>query len=464
MKFERRNENLLFERLALIIISVLVFLTMYYYDNQTMFVEAINNMHRIAEGKWYYILNGWAAIPYGVILQGITCVWAVPVFILSEMEIVSVTSIGARLWYKLFMLLFLILSTKEFGELASKMGIVSGKRIVWLKLFFLSSLLVVLPAVHVAQIDIVYLYFILKGITFYLNDDHYKFLICFMIAIPGKYIPLFIFLPLVLLREKRYWYIIRDVVVGCALCVVDRAMQSIGYRVESRLGIDLAAEIMQNNTMQQCFDELLGSDINIFGEPISLVFCAFLVLCLWCYQQKSVERNKLAIWVSFMGFSILFALGVSTPYWIIVLIPFEILLIFINYSNFYLLFPLETFFSLAYVYVYVLRIPWIFGSFDTFDFLLFKLIPGYEQSIHGSIADFIKLRGLDGYGGVAVAVLVVCIFGIAQITYPLKKEECLQDEERENNYLVGWYWIRVGIIYIWVMLNVWVVAMNHVTP
>lgn len=462
MGWKNKNENLFFQKIFLLIISVFIFFTMYYYDNQTMFVEAISNMHRIAGGKWYYLFNGWSAIPYGVALQGITCVWAMPIFILSEFGVVSTTSIIARLWYKLFMLIFLILSTRELGILASKIWNFSEKRKLWLKLFFLSSLLVLLPAVHVAQIDIVYLYFVLKGITYYLDDEHFRFLICFMIAIPGKYLPLFIFLPLVFLREKRYLYIIRDLGAGCALWVVDRAMRSVGYRVESSLGVDMMAEIPQNDTMQRCFEALLRSDISVFGEPVSLVVCVFLVFCLWCFLQKSEDRKKLAIWVSYIGFSILFALGFSTPYWIIVLIPFEMLLIFGNSSRFHVLFPLETFFSLAYVYVFALRISWIFGSYDTFDFLLIKLIPGYENGIHGFIADFLKIRGLDIYGGVAVAMLVACILGIAVITYPLKKEACEQDGDKEDGYLNGWYWARLGIVYAWVIFNVWVVALNHV--
>ena len=460
------KKDLLWERISLLVIVCFTFLTMYYYDNQIKFVEAIINMHRIAAGKWYYLLNGWSAIPYGVILQGITAIWAVPVFILSEFGVISVTSVGARLWYKLFMLIFLLLSTEQTGKIAAKTGMTSEKRILWLKLFFLSSLLVLLPAVHIAQIDIVYLFFVLKGIEYYIDDEHFKFLLCFMVAVPGKYMPLFIFIPFVLLKEKRYLYIIRDLAVGCALCVVDKGMNSVGYRIEQHLGIDPALELMQNDTMQQCWEDLLSSGINAFGVPVSLVLCAFFILCIWCFLRKSEDRKKLAVWVSFLGFSILFVLGASSPYWIIILIPFEMLLIFENSPDFGALFPMEIIFSAAYVYTFILRVPWIFGSQDTFDFLLFRYIPGYEGRIHGFVSDFISQRGLDSYSGVASAMLVACIVGIAMVTYPLKKgvpdKECITSDERENNYIRGWYWARIGLACGWILLNIWVVALNHV--
>ena len=462
MRFKIKKE-LFLEKLFLLVILVFTFLTMYYYDNQSIFVSVIRNMHRITSGKWYCLLNGWT-LPYGVVSQAACAVWAVPVFALSEYGIISVTSVGARLWYKLFMLLFLALSTREIGKIAVEIGGISEKKILWMKLFFLSSLMVLLPAVHVAQLDIVYLFFVLKGIEYYLNGEHFKFLISFMFAIPGKYMPLFIFIPLVLLKEKRYLYIIRDLAVGCALCVADRGIKSAGYCIENYLGIDTTGEAPQSNVvLQQDWEELLSSNINVFGVPVSLVLCAFFMLCIWCFVQKSEDRKKLAIWVSFLGFSILFALGMVTPYWIILLIPFEMLLIFGNNSGYEILFPMETIFSVAFLYTFILKISWIFGSFDTFDFLLFKLIPGYENRVHGFVSDFMKQRGLDPYSGVAVAMLVACIVGILALTYPLRKREGdVYDEEREECHIRGWYWARLGLAYGWILLNIWVVALNHV--
>ena len=51
--------------------------------------------------------------------------------------------------------------------------------------------------------DIVALYFAIIGLDYYFKGNTKKFTICFMFAIPLKFFALLIFIPLVLLREKR---------------------------------------------------------------------------------------------------------------------------------------------------------------------------------------------------------------------------------------------------------------------
>jgi hypothetical protein len=448
------------EILCLSIIVLWFFISMYYYDNQTAFLCIQDNMDRIVAGEWYYLFNGWFAIPYGNLFQGVCGIWSLPVFILSRIGNVSRTSVGARLWYKVFIMIFLSLDICEVGKLSDKIGVDPNHR-NWVRLFFSSSLLVLLPAVHIAQFDAVYLFFILLGIENYLDNKYWRFLFCFMLAIPGKYIPLFIFIPLVLLKEKRYLYIIRDLAVGCTLVVVDKLMNSIGYRIEGSMGIDPYLIINNNTTMTDNFNALLTSDFNVFNANMSLVVLCFGLLCIWCYMKNCELKNELAIFVSFMGIAILFALGESTPYWIILIVPFIILLIFKNDGSYKLLLTLETIFSVGYVYVYMLACPWIFGSYDTFDFLIFSLIPGFTESTHGMITDFIKFKGLDIYDGAVAALMLACLIGVMAVTYPLKQHHFDKAGEKEK-LIHGWYWARIAIAISWILLNVWVVALNHV--
>lgn len=459
-KMKNKRDFFKIEKIGLLIISLFIFLTMYYYDNQTAFVCIQDNMRRIMDGKWYYIFNGWSSIPYGNLFQGACAIWALPVFILSELGVISTTSIGARLWYKLFILIFLLLDTYQIGKIAEKIEGLSEKK-DWLRLYFLSSLLVMLPAVHVAQFDAVYLFFILLGINYYMEDLHYKFLICFMLAIPGKYMPLLIFIPLVLLKEKRYLYIIRDMVIGCGLVVVDKAMNSIGYRIEAYMGIDPSAEIWMNHTMKEDFEALLHSNLKVFESQMSIMVLCFGLLCIWCFLKDSKLRNELAIFVSFLGFAILFAFGCATPYWIILIEPFVLLLLFKEERYYNILFPLEIVFSVGYIYVFILKVPWIYGAENTFSFLLFALNPNYVNSIHGFVHDFVRFKGYDIYDGAISAVMVACLIGIMIIAYPLKTKE-RQEQLDGQLYVKGWYWARLVVVYSWVLLNIWVVMLNHV--
>ena len=302
---------------------------------------------------------------------------------------------------------------------------------------------------------------ILLGINYYLSDEHWKFLLCFMVAIPGKYMPLFVFIPLVLLKEKRYLYIVRDLVVGCALVVVDRGMNSIGYRIENFMGIDKSLEVSGNDTMQLCFNNLLTSDFEVFNAPISFVVAAFGILCIWCFLQDSKKRNTLAAYVSFIAFSILFGFAGSAPYWVILLVPFQLLLTMSASKYYSVLFPLEAVAMLAYIYIFTFETNWILGSENTFSFLICSLIPGYNDKGHGYVADFFTQRGLNGYEGVMSAILVLSSLAIIALTNPLKKEN---EEEAEGGYqyIKGWYWARIGIVVGWILLNIWIVMLNHV--
>lgn len=158
-------KDLKIEKICLLIILAFIFTTMYYTDNQNVFTYIQDNMNRIISGKWYYIFNGWSTIPYGILLQLLCAIWSLPIFILSKIGILSYTSIIARIWYKFFICIFLILNINQLDKLAEKSNVLSEKK-EWLKIFFLSSLLVALPVIHIAQFDIVYLFFILWGINY----------------------------------------------------------------------------------------------------------------------------------------------------------------------------------------------------------------------------------------------------------------------------------------------------------
>lgn len=273
--------------------------------------------------------------------------------------------------------------------------------------------------------------------------------------------PLFIFIPLVLLKEKRYIYVARDLVIGCILVLFDKAMYSIGYRIEMHLGINPSNELTSCDTFQTNFEALLNSNFNAFGSSMSIVVLLFGLLCIWCYMQNAEHKQKLALYVSFLGFSILFTFGSLTPYWIVLLMPFALMLIFQSKNYYNILFPLEILFTICFLYFYTLDVSWIFGSENTFSFLLFSLIPNYVDSIHGYIADFIKVRNLDIFSGVAAGIMVSCLIGIAVITYPLKNAVKQPADDKAGDLKV-WYWLRFALLAAWILLNIWVVMLNRV--
>lgn len=58
----------------------------------------------------------------------------------------------------------------------------------------------------------------------------------------------------------------------------------------------------------------------------------------------------------------------------------------------------------------------------------------------------------------------VCYEGIITmllLTNPNKKREV--DEINNNEmYFKGWYWVRIISVVVWLLINIWVVMLNHV--
>lgn len=69
-----------------------------------------------------------------------------------------------------------------------------------------SSMMTVLPVIAISQIDIITVFLMLVGIREYLRTDRvtWKFLLVFSFAASLKIFALFVFIPLVLLREKEF--------------------------------------------------------------------------------------------------------------------------------------------------------------------------------------------------------------------------------------------------------------------
>ena len=465
------DRNQWIEIIALIPALAFVFLTMYYWDNQTIFRAVLTSMNEIIEGPWYNIFITWR-LPYGIGWQLLCGLWSLPILILNNLGLCATAGVGARLWYKLFMLIFLLLDTKAIGNVAEKMGM-NEKYIFWTKMYFLSSLLVVISSLHIGQLDVANLFVILLGVEAYLDKKYWKFLLFFALANPAKYFAFFIFLPLVLLNEKRYLYIMRDVLVGGSIVIFERLWKHFGYYVKylserkvpaTDMSVTIENNTVENSFVQKSISSFLEGKFEVFSVPVSVIVFLFGVLCIWCYTRHEEDEyrfKKLAISVCYLGFFFLFAFGTCSPYWLILWSPFALLLIMDNKKNHNILLPLSVLIGISYLYIYILDTPWILGSSETFDNLVVSLLPGYFDTHHSFIKDFLNQRGLDGFKTVFAAIWAACSIGIIYITWPYKKEQSINEEMKEFDYVKFWYWIRVLVLYMWIGLNIFVVIFNH---
>ncbi|MCR4798517.1 MAG: glycosyltransferase 87 family protein, partial [Lachnospiraceae bacterium] len=138
---------------------------------------------------------------------------------------------------------------------------------------FLTSFLAVYATVGFNQMDIFYILVMLVAIREYANDHDIKFALCMSFAIMLKMFPLFIFIPMILLKKKQFWSILGHGALGVVFPGIFRLMfgGSAGY-TETKAAMDA----YYNFTNRMTDAAIPG---NIYPIPIFLV--GFVLLCVF---------------------------------------------------------------------------------------------------------------------------------------------------------------------------------------
>lgn len=473
---------------VLSVVLAVYFLTTHYVDNPVIFLTAYwDNVSIIENSPWSIFST--PTLPYGLLHRFICQIWVLPINLLHEVFGMNFDGMGAFLWYKTLPILFLLCDTYILGMLAKQCGL-SNEKEKWLQFFSISSLFVALPVFHIAQTDVIYLFFVLLGIYYYLKGNHWRFILCFALAIPMKYLPVFVLIPLVLLREKRILYIMRDCLLGISGVICEKIICKIGdvlyYAAIAKNNIEAAVtSVAASGRAEEAADTVTtyadskGNFISHFinktlyfefpavrkGMMASVLLLLFFLLCIWCYMQKKEneqEWNQICVYTVAASLSIYFFLGTPTPYWIVILIPFLLLLLFMNERCLRINLILELLFTLTMFYIFIIDTPWVYGGSVTFDYLLLEVF-GIVKEKHvydegPCVGGYFEKFGLDQFGLYATSAVLACVIGILLLNYfKNKRDEQLSEQEKEK-YLHGFAITRVAILVIWYLANLVMVA------
>lgn len=441
------------------------FLTMYSMDNPVIFEAAYYRLDCLFKGNIMDFLFDWSPIvPYNVLSQMVFTIWVFPIKILNLLLNISLeSSIGAYLWYKLLIVLCSMLIMIECKKIAVTLGIDEINR-RWIVFFTASSLFFVLPIFHLAQVDAIYIPFMLYGVRKYIEGDYKKFLIAFAIANPVKYLPIFIYIPLILLKEKRIPYILRDILLGLILVPIDiivKNMTSILYWMGfiSDESVKIPYVLANSQIRALLFNSFAGPD----GISAAVVVVAYGAICIlaYCCYYESEQRGEMTIWLSFSSLALLFTFGTMHCQWIILLVPFMLLLVFENKTR--INYILETLMTMGFVGSYVITQSEIYGGRSTFDSLLFSLSDYLMQrrSSHANndmihfIMDTYEYPG--EYERIMPAIAVVTMISFIIINCPFVRtvvDKCKKREiEMKETTIVYWGWFRIVILVMWFLVN-----------
>lgn len=241
----------------------------------------------------------------------------------------------------------------------------------WCPFLFMSSAIFFHAEVIMGGYDVISLAFTLLGLCAYLQGNDKGFVLSFAVAIAMKYFALWLFIPLVLLKEKRIWRIIVYGIEGISVVVIPKILFAIAsnlYR-QNNVGIVVASAVggaaQAGGTEVSAMSLISHGDIVIDGALFpdsyiaqytflslpenSLVLIGMCMIWLWCYLCKKQLSAQKLIYLCAATMSI-FVLAVKQhPQWCILIVPYLVLIIMFHPEKMKDNLILEGVYSLGYL-------------------------------------------------------------------------------------------------------------------
>ncbi len=270
-------------------------------------------------------------------------IWNLPIW-LAGARIVEETDVGLWVfWMKLLPLLFAYLSLREYQALCREIGM-DRAQAQWSSLVWLTSPLYLFSLVLFGQHDILPIYLMLRALRSYRNGNLVPFALLMGLAITFKYFAFFLYIPLLLLVEKRP----SRLAFNALLFIVPYILVTVPYLSSPAFQSD----VLHRKIVQRIFT--MGPAY-IGSLKLSFFVLAWTFICGAAYYysfgaKEKAERDVWSIYLCLACFVAFFGLVLWHPQWMIYLTPFATLAA-VRHGRPALLFTIETllfFFFVAY--------------------------------------------------------------------------------------------------------------------
>lgn len=291
-------------------------------------------------------------------------IWLLPCWIFTRFWGVDYLSVGCLLWLKLIVVIPLILIIPLIKKILKAMDINDTSFGIF---FFLSSLMVVYPAMGVVQYDTPSLFLTLMGLWMYSREEKisWKTLLIFSIAILLKSFALFTFIIVVLMKEKRVLYIIRNLVLSLIPLLVSKLLfiNDAGYHA--------SVDTFNDGMLSRLTSSALSGGLT----TIPLFLLVFFMSCVIAYFIGSKDQRDFlekSIWLNALLYWGFFSFVFANPYWIILFSPFIIIAALKYKDMLYFNFWVELVMEVAIIALQGVVFWWVYWGDFTFSKLLLK--------------------------------------------------------------------------------------------
>ncbi len=406
---------------------------------------------RMGIDVWYSLFDGQLnyfyarrtpvdAIAYPKTVQGVYdfpiyivfALWNFPLWIAENFFDVDVfRSPLCLMWGKTLLLLASVLIVGALYRLCRTLE-VSEENSLFAVILFLTSNFFMSSIIMMSAYDIVVLYFAILGIDYYFRGDMKKFTLCFMCAIPLKFFALLIFIPLVLLREKRIWKIVVYLVLSVLPILVFRFFIPCRAVFEdpssAALSLKNIFESTELSNLAFLYTVTYEWTTSLSRIYLSLAFWGILYLICYFYKPESEEKiKKWGIYICFLTFANLFITCMTHPYWIMLLVPFTVIIMAMNSQYSYVNLVLETLMTWGMLLAQIFKFPWCFGSAIVVGMFWPSILGEKEEFTGYTVLNVLKRLDLEGAQGYLIGAGCTAFFGcivlFAVLNFPGWKRE-----------------------------------------
>ncbi len=248
-------------------------------------------------------------------------IWNIPMKLLGVVtEPGSDVGVWVIMWYKLLPTILYIASGVIIYKIASVLGM-GSKKAKLCAYAFLAAPIGFFSQFIYGQYDIFTIFFMLLGLYYYYKKNNKLFILYFALSIPFKLWSVLFFVPLLLLREKNVWKLIRNML-----------FVAVPYAIE--FAIYFGSEVFKNYVIGfETTSYIFTAGLNVGMGVVSYVILLWGFVCGYAYFKKAetdAENIHWSLYLSCLVIVALFGLSQWEPQWLLLAMPFLVLSAFIN--------------------------------------------------------------------------------------------------------------------------------------
>jgi len=361
---------------------------------------------------------------YNIVIYFTMAIWALPVYVLNLIFHFTGYASLLNIWGRILVIGLSIFCAFLLTKLSKKISsnILESK---WIGYLFLTSPILIFCVVIFNQYDIFCVTATLLALLFYLDKKYYKFSMMISLAICYKLFPIFVFIPLIALAEKRLYKLFIYFAIAVSLYFTTTFLWStfdIGYNMTQSIMLP------EFGFYQWVFKAELPAGIS----NISIFIFSIIVISALAYWLKPDEPDfpVIAIYLAGISYMSFFVFVDWHPQWMVILLPFLMLILF-RMKDLKLGIILETLVSIGFMIMNCLRFldDSIFTEtllVDLFQFKYFGINSNYVMKIFDKIGISTVLP---------MTIFAACLFTFVLISfleYRKYKGKDVNDQSKEN--------------------------------